>query len=221
MKTLTKTSVKTVAILTLGVMIAGSASAKGDGDGNQRGNKQGDEVAGKGMPGKEEHKAFRKAQSVKIKAFHKAGQEKRKANMEASKNEEDPYKIVATVKANHEKSQAEAATFFGGIQAEGAAFMESMFAKYDVPAEKQAEILERGESRREKGKEMREKRREKIMATLDKLAATEGLTKEDVHKALKNACKGRSGDGKKCKNKRKGAGNKKGGKGRGNEGGEE
>jgi len=228
MKTLTKTSVKTVAMLTLGVMVAGSAIAKG-GDGNkgdkkQRGGDKGPkcgEFAGKDMPGKEEHKEFREAQHEKIKAFHKERQEKMKAAKEAAKNEEDPYKVVASVKANHEKSHAEAVTFFGGIQAEGSAFMESMFTKYDVPAEKQAEIRKKAESRQKQRKEMHQKQHKKLVKTLDELAAKEGLTKDDVRNALKKAHKGRSGHGKKCKGKRKGDGDKKGGKGRRNQGGEE
>ena len=221
MKTLTKTSVRTMAMLTLGVMIAGSASAKGDGGGKQRANKQGDEVAGKSMQGKEEHKAFRQAQSVKIKAFYKAGQEKRKANMEAAKKEEDPYKIVATLKSNRENAHAEATTFFDGMQAEGITFMESMFAKYDVPAEKQAEMREKGESRQKQRKEMHQKRYEKIIKKLDELATKEGLTKKDVRKALKNAREQSSERDRKGKNKRKGDSNKKGGKKRSNEGCEE
>ncbi len=229
MKTLTKTTVKTAAMLTLGVMIAGSAIAKGDGDGNKRGRKQGGkdggpkcgELAGKDMPGKEERTEFRKAQHEKIKAFHEERKENMEAAREAAKKEEDPYKVVATAKANHIKAHTDAVKFFGGMQAEGTAFMKSMFDKYDVPEEKQEKILEKAEEHREKRKEMHEKHNEKIMETLDKLADKDDLTKEDIHKALKKVHKGRPGHGKKGDRERGGKrGEKRGGK-RGGDGDKE
>lgn len=224
MNKLTRTSVKTAAMLALGVMIAGSAMAKGDGGGNKRGGKSGgkergpncDELVGKDFPGQEERKEFHKAQREKIKAFHETRKESMKSARDAAKNEEDPYKVVATAKANHEKAHTEAVTFFSGIQTEGTAFMESMFSKYDVPAEKQAEILEKAKAHQTERKEMHQKHHEKVMGTLDTLAAKEDLTKKDIRKALKSVNKGRPGHGKKGDRKCGKNRDKKGGKGRGN-----
>jgi hypothetical protein len=220
-----KTGIKTALMLTLGVMIAGSAIAEkarrcDKGGQNCRRNRQEREERGgrrdKDCPWAAERAEFGKAQHEKISKFRESHREKMKAAREAGAKEEDPHKIVAMMKANHTEFGSEAKEFFGGIQSENEEFMNSMFAKYKVPEEEQSGIRDHIASRRDRMRKKHEARYNKIGRTIDELAAKDDLTKEDIKNAMRRGNgRGRSrGDRSRNRNRRRqGKGMQRGGDG--------
>jgi hypothetical protein len=113
-----------------------------------------------------------------------------KSARETAKNEKDPQKIIAMIKANRAKADAEAKVFFGGIEKENDTFLTSVFSKYKVSDAEQAKIKEHAAAKRNKMKKMHEERRKKMTEALDKLAAKDDLTKEDVRNTMRKMHRG-------------------------------
>ena len=202
MKTSTHTSIRTAALLVLGILMAGSAIAASECEKKEKPDRRGDreERGGRGdredHPWREEGRAFREKQREKIKSHMEAQREAGEAQREAVHEEEDPYKAVKMIKSYRTKTHKKNVKFFEGVHSETLAFLESMFAKYEVPEEKQTKILEEIEGRQAARRAEHEERFDKFIAVLDKLAAKEGLTKEDIRDAMKKLHGGRPGHGR-------------------------
>ncbi len=202
---------RTTVVLALATVIAGSALAASETEGQERkGRRDRDERREREEhPWREEGREFREAQHEKVKAHMKAQHEAGKAFREAVHEEEDAYKAVSMLKAQRTTMHEENTAFFAGIHDENIAFLESMFAKYEVPEAKQTEIMEKIEGHVAERRADHEERYEKVVAVLDKLAAKEDLTKEDIRNAMKKLHKD-------CPRRRGGRGKGKG-KGRGSD----
>jgi len=132
-----------------------------------------------------ERNEFRKAQHEKIKAFMKKRQEAMKSARETAKNEKDPQKIIAMIKANRAKADAESKVFFGGIEKENDEFLTSVFSKYKVSKDEQAKIKEHAAAKRNKMKKMHEERSKKMIEALNKLEKKDDLTKEEIMNTMR------------------------------------
>jgi hypothetical protein len=203
----------TVCCLAIGALAAGSTFAREkpdrkDGDKCQCKNKNrgGDREA---PAWHEETKEFRVAQREKIKAHMEEQLEANKAVREEAWAIEDPYEVVAALKSNRISSHEANQNFFEGIHQEHVAFMESMFSKYEVPAEKQEKIKEKMEAHVGKGQEKHAEHYEAVIAALDGLASKSDLTKEQIREAMKDLHPKRGGKhGKHGKHGNRGKDNK-------------
>jgi hypothetical protein len=182
----------------------GKQKCKGDKEcGQKKGGHKKCKGEGKRGHGKEncpwasERDEFRKGQQAKVKAFMSKRREVMKASKETAKNEDDPQKIIAMIKANHAKAEAEAKEFFGGMEKERDEFMTSMFSKYEVSKEEQAKIREHASAKRDKMKKMHAERSKKVAEALDKLAAKDDLTKEDIRNTMRKMHGSKRGHGEK------------------------
>jgi hypothetical protein len=187
-----KLRIKTLALLTLGALVLSPCEvwAERDEDGKRPGRKRGASEVEKGQPGHEERVAFRKAQHEKGRTFYKAQREKVEAAREAARAEEDPYAVVAALKAGHEKNLAEMTAFSDESHAEALAFFESMVSKYEIPEDKQTQIKASIEERYSNHKARQDERHGKVSSLLATLAAKDGLTKKDIKEAMKSLRKG-------------------------------
>lgn len=221
MKTLTHTHIRTASLVVLATMVAGAAiAAPAEGEEKEKRGRRGDreERGDRGdredHPWREEGKAFREKQHEKVRAYMETQHDAVKAQREAMRDEEDPYKAVKMMKAHRTKMQKKNGSFFEGVHKETLEFLESMFAKYEVAEEKQAEILGKVEGHYADRQAEHEERFDKFIKVLDKLAAKEDLTKKDILEAMKGLHGDRPGRG------RGGRGPGDGDKGKGRRGGD-
>jgi hypothetical protein len=196
MKNLNRTNQIALICLALGTLSAGVAMARtGNDDSRGRGQECRHRKQREKPAWRQEAAAFRKAQREEAKAHFKAQREERKAAREARKAEEDPYAIVANIKQLRVQANKENTAFFEGMHNERIAFLEKMFAKYEVPQDKQSKITEQMTENAAEKKAKHEEQYKNVIEALDRLAAKSDLTKDDIRKAMKelHAKKGRGG----------------------------
>jgi hypothetical protein len=211
MNATTQRRIKTLAVIALGALVMSPYGvwAEREGSGKRHGQGADGGKGGSGGQGQEERTAFHKAQHEKVKAFRESQHEKRKSAHEAARGEEDPYTVVAELQANQEKHNAEAVGFGEQMHSEALAFLDSMVSKYEMPAEKQAEVKTHIDARYSDRKGRHAERYEKIKSALSTLAAKEDLTKKDIKDTMQSLH--RSG-GKKGGERKEGKGEKRGGR---------
>ncbi len=204
------TGVLAIGLLAGQAMVAfAEGQAEGKAERKQQRAEACDKAGKEGKEGKGGCSADREQIREQMKQRMEKHQQARRATMEAMAKEEDPYKALAIFREHAVAQHGERVAMHEEMMEKQLSSAGERFEKNNVPMEKREEILKKMIEGMEKRKAMGEAHYTEMLATLDALAAKEGLTKEDVRNAIKEARPDRPGkrdgeEGKPGKHHRKG-----------------
>lgn len=183
MKKLTK---QTVAITIISCLAAGTLLAA---------EAEGKRGEGKKFPGAGELKAYR-AKQHKVRKEYREEQHKENQAFRESLKEKEPVNALPEI-ISHRKSQfSEIKSFAAGLYNDFVAYAKEIFAKHEVPTEKQEQMLAKMQEHRDEMESKHDEHHEALISALDALKGNEDLTWEDIKKVFEENAPERDGRGR-------------------------
>ncbi len=177
----------TIAIAIITCLVAGTLMAA-------EGEREGRERDGKKHPGFGELKAFRSKQH-KVRKEYFEEQREEHAEFRESLKENTPAEALPLIIANRKSQYTETKAFMQGLFDEFVAYAKEIFAKHEVPADKQEQILANMQEHRTEMEAKHDEHHNAAIAALEALQGKEDLTWEDI-KAVMEANRPDHRDGK-------------------------